>query len=132
MKTSKLAIGYNNDVGTEIILDEDVTFKAGKVTTVNLHAKFKVHTNKALLVCPRSSAAKRGLYIATCPVDPDYSGDVHAVVFNCSDQDITYHAGESFCQVVQFNCTSNPFHISPKKEGKRTNGAFGSTDVSSK
>ena len=124
-------IGYNNDVGTEITLDEDIVFKAHELKTVGLKTTVSIATDSFGLVCPRSSAASKGLFIATCPIDPDYNGEIHAVVYNCSNEDVVYKAGEAFCQIVVVISKSNPFNVVPKKGGRRTNGAFGSTDVSS-
>ena len=119
--------GYTNDAGTEIILQENIIFKAKEVTVVNLKCAVIPKVDTCVILTPRSSAAKKGLFIATCPVDADYCGDIHAIVFNASDSDVIYNKGESFCQYVTFNIVTDTLTV-PKKTGRRSAGAFGSTD----
>ena len=120
--------GYKNDAGTEIILQNLTVFKAKQITVVNLHCQITPKPGTCAIITPRSSAARLGLFIATCPIDADYSGDVHAIVFNASDETIVYNAGESFCQFVTFKIDTDI--VTPcKKTGQRSHGAFGSTDI---
>ena len=63
-----------------------------------------------------------------CPIDPNYNGEVEAIVHNVSNSIIEYKKGEAFCQVVTvpFN-RSNIDNVVVKKQGKRTSGKLGST-----
>lgn len=119
--------GYEDDAGTDIILTEGVVFEPHSTTVVDLKVKAHIHIKESGFLFARTSAAKQGLIVAACPIDPNYSGSINAVVHNMSDDRLFYGAGEAFCQIVVV-----PFIPVKadriKKKGTRTDGAFGSTD----
>lgn len=122
---SRFAKGYIRDAGVDILLDKDLVFEPFQITVVDLNVQLEVEAETLALIVPRSSAAKQGLFIATCPVDPDYNGNVHAIVFNASKNRVKYKQGESFCQYIMV-----PFVLQRancKKEGTRTTSKFGET-----
>lgn len=119
--------GYADDAGTDIILDEPVYFAPHKTTVVNLHVQIIPAVGTMSFLCARTSAARDGLIVATCPIDPNYEGDVHAIVHNVSDNAVIYNSGDSFCQYVTVKIEVNT-DAAVKKPGTRTNSAFGGTD----
>lgn len=126
---SRFMKGYASDAGTDIILDEDVTFMPMSTSTIDLNVQITPKKGQMSFLCARTSAANKGLSVATCPIDPDYTGNVSAIVHNMSNDIITYKRGESFCQYV--TCTIITDNTSPcKKSGERTTSKLGGTDVS--
>lgn len=125
--STRLIKGYANDAGVDVELDHSVEFKPHSTTVVPLGINYVCQKNECGIICARTSAAKKGLIIANCPVDPDYKGDWHAIVHNVSDEHIIYPAGTAFCQIVFYRFNSAPAEI--KKQGKRTVSAFGKTDI---
>ena len=123
----RLVKGYEDDAGADIILTEGVIFKAHSTTVVDLKLKANIPVRESGFLFERTSAAKQGLIVATCPIDPNYSGSVNAVVHNVSDNDLFYGAGEAFCQIVIVPIVPVKAD-NVKKKGTRTDGAFGSTD----
>ena len=119
--------GYKNDAGIDVILDKDVLIKANSHMTVCLGINVTPKRNQMAIIVPRSSAALKGIHIATCPIDPEYTGIVHAMIFNCSNNDIEYKKEESFCQVIFIKCGKPTINFGIKKKGKRGYGKFGST-----
>lgn len=119
--------GYAEDAGVDIILDNDVTFPPHSVTVVDLNLNINPAEGTFAMLCARTSAAKKGLMLANCPIDANYVGTVHAIVYNLSDERIEYWSGESFCQSVMIECIV-PRYIPVKKQGKRSNSVFGGTD----
>ena len=79
------------------------------------------------ILCSRSSAAAKGLIVAMCPIDPNYTGEVLAIVHNVSNSVIKYKQGEAFCQVVTIPFNKTDVNTVVKKEGKRSDGNLGST-----
>lgn len=123
----RLVKGYADDAGADVLLTEPVYFEPHSTTVVDLKIKAHIPVREAGFLFARTSAAKRGLIVAPCPIDPNYSGSVSAVVHNVSDSLVTYGVGEAFCQIVVLQFT--PVKAGKvKKEGVRTDGAFGSTD----
>lgn len=123
---SHLIKGYKKDAGADIVLEHDVSFPPLATTVVNLNIRITPVSNEVGFLFARTSAAKDGLVVNSCPIDPDYTGDVYAIVHNVSNKEVTYKAGSAFCQIVMmpFHCNVDvPF----KKMGDRSNGNFGST-----
>lgn len=124
----RLIKGYKNDAGSDIILDNDVLLPAQMLSVVNLGKLPKtIPCGLCGIIAPRSSAARKGIFIANCPIDTDYCGDVHAIVYNTGHDCLHYKAGEAFCQLVVYGIAYD-MDVEVKKKGSRTTGAFGSTN----
>lgn len=121
--------GYAEDAGTDVTLKEDVTFLPMSTQTVRLHVCVTPHEGELAYLCARTSAAAKGLCVAMCPIDPNYCGEVLAIVHNVSNDIIEYKAGEAFCQVVSMPFTNLVIPDKIKKPGTRTNSNRGGTDT---
>lgn len=120
--------GYKEDAGIDICLQEDVTFMPMSSQSFGLKINITPKEGEMAILCSRTSAALKGLIVATCPIDPNYTGEVIAIVHNVSNSIINYKKGEAFCQVVTIPFKEqNIDGVVIKKEGKRTDGKLGST-----
>lgn len=118
--------GYVDDAGCDVILKENVVFMPMSTTKIDLRVNVTPKENEMSFLCSRTSAAAKGLIVAMCPIDPNFTGTITAIVHNLSNDIIKYSKGEAFCQVV----TTPIKHILQagiKKEGKRSDGKLGST-----
>lgn len=120
--------GYREDAGVDIILKKDMIFLPMSTTNIDLEVHITPKKNKVAFLFARTSAAAKGLSLASCPIDTDYTGTVSAIVHNVSNNIVVYHAGESFCQYVMLNATINR-SVPTKKEGKRSDSRFGGTGI---
>lgn len=118
---------YEHDGGTDIIMQETIILPAGKMTVVPLKVNVNPPKNHLAIVCPRSSFALKGIFIANCPIDTDYTGDIRAIVFNSSDKDVIVADGERFCQFIILKCKPNFYGVTPKFKTKRKNRGWGSS-----
>lgn len=118
--------GYFEDAGVDIILDRDVTFLPMSTTTFDLNMHIVPNEGEMGLLCARTGAAARGLSVAMCPIDPNFSGDWTAIVHNVSNEIIEYKKGESFCQYVMIKMIRQSAPV--KKPGKRSQSKLGGTD----
>lgn len=123
-----VARGYEDDAGTDIICKEKYIFLPMSTTTVDTGFKYTPTENQMGILCARTSAAAKGLSVAMCPVDPNYNGNIYAVVHNVSNDIIEYNEGESFCQFLLINFKHPGIKVKIKKEGKRSGSNFGGTD----
>ena len=121
--------GYAADAGTDVILTEDVSIMPMSTMNVNLKINVKPDEGEMAFLCARTSAAAKGLCIAMCPIDANYTGEVTAIVHNISNNIITYRKGEAFCQVVGVPIVQPVNNIEVKKSGKRSDGKLGSTGI---
>ena len=90
----RFAKGYKDDAGCDIILDEDVTFMPMSTTVYNLNVSVTPKEGEMSFLCSRTSAAAKGLVVAMCPIDPNFNGNVTAIVHNISNSIIEYKKGE--------------------------------------
>lgn len=120
--------GYKEDAGIDVCLQEDVTFMPMSSQSFGLKINVTPNEGEMSILCSRTSAASKGLIVAMCPIDPNYTGEVIAIVHNISNSIISYKKGEAFCQIltIPFRQT-NVDGVVIKKEGKRTDGKLGST-----
>lgn len=120
--------GYQDDAGTDIILTEDVVFMPHGTTVFGLKVQITPKEGEMAFLCARTSAANKGLVVAMCPIDPNFNGEVTAIVHNVSNNIIEYKAGESFCQFcVVATEVIDDIPVKVKREGKRSSGKLGST-----
>lgn len=127
MNLSNLSKGYIADAGMDVILHKDVMFRPLETTVIELELRLDLPDCYMGMLIARTSAAKQGLIVAMCPIDPNYCGKVNAIVHNVSQNTVQYKQGESFCQLVIV-----PFvtldEVPYRKIGKRSDGKFGSTN----
>lgn len=121
--------GYIDDAGVDVILKEKVTFMPLHTSKINLHVTCTPEVEQMSYLCARTSAAAKGLIVAQCPIDPNFTGEITAVVHNVSNKIIEYDVGEAFCQIVSVPIVSPGIddEILIKKDGVRTTGKLGST-----
>lgn len=124
--------GYADDAGVDILLDKKVTFVPGETQIVELPVKITPKEGTMAYLIERTSAAMKGLFVHSCPIDANYTGTIHAIVYNSSKNYITYNVGEAFCQVVPVTLATTLGKVPCKKEGKRTDSCFGGTDEQNK
>lgn len=125
--TERFVKGYEDDAGVDIILEEDVTFLPLSTKTINLNVRVTPFPGQMAFICSRTSAAAKGLVVATCPIDPYYNGQVSAIVHNVSNNIVTYKKGQAFCQYVMIKIQTEI--AKTRRKGKRTHSAFGETGI---
>lgn len=120
--------GYVEDAGVDIILKKEAVFLPISTTNIDLGVRITPEEDKVAFLFARTSAAAKGLCVASCPIDANFNGTVSAMVHNVSNNIIVYHEGESFCQYVMLDAVINR-DIKTKKEGKRSDSKFGGTGI---
>lgn len=119
--------GYKDDAGADVILKKHIEIMPMSTCTFDLEVSVTPKEGEMAVLCSRTSAAAKGLIVSMCPIDPNYTGHVMAIVHNVSNDIICYEPGESFCQVVMIPINEHKVDYFVKKEGKRTDGRLGST-----
>ena len=82
-------------------------------------------------IAPKSGKAVRnGIDVLAGVIDPDYRGEVCAVLINLSNQPVTIIKGERMAQIVfEYFASASFTEVSALKTTQRNTGGFGSTDV---
>lgn len=124
----RLSKAHKDDCGTDVILKSDVIILPHKTTVVDLELSVNVEKGKMAYLCSRTSAASKGLIVASCPIDTGYKGTIHAIVHNVSNNVVYYSKGQSFCQIIYVPCESfESYEI--RESTERIDGNRGSTGL---
>lgn len=121
--------GYKDDIGIDICLDYDVTFKPFETKVLDIGLSIPTYNRMAIMMCSRTSAAKKGIIVNQCPIDPNYEGNAHIIAHNCSDTEVSFPAGVAFAQMYAFDVQRIDVDYDVKRYGYRCDNNFGSTDM---
>ncbi len=95
------------DCGYDCYLPSDIYLPAHTVLAVNLKVGIKLKSDECAIICPRSSISKMNIMISTSPIDNGYTGPIHMIIYNLSDWDMSFKAGQRLCQIVILKIPNN-------------------------
>lgn len=96
------------DSGLDIFMPCDFKLESLETKTVGLELAVSIPEGHAGILVPRSSIAQMGLLIQTSIIDPDYTGEIHLIITNCSKDTIEIKRGQRVCSLVAFSVL-NPY-----------------------
>jgi dUTP pyrophosphatase len=117
---------HYNDSGADCFAAKDMIIPAGKVIKVPTGVGVRLPDGYDIVVHCKSGLSSKGIWAANAPVDAGYTGEIHAILYNTSDQDYKIEAGDKIGQFVIRPVIYAEFVDSLDKEGRGANG-FGST-----
>lgn len=91
---------YDNDAGIDIRLKEDLTIAPQSTVTVGCGFGLKLPTGVMAQVITRSSISKQNITIGNAPIDASYTGEIHMMVSNNSDKELSFKCGDRLAQLV--------------------------------
>lgn len=116
------------DVGLDLFIPEHFELKPLETKTVGLGLAVSIPEGFAGMLVPRSSVAEKGLIIQTAIIDPDYTGEIHLIITNCSNNVVNVDVGQRLCSLV---CVSvlNAYieQVDELSSSVRGNAGLGST-----
>jgi dUTP pyrophosphatase len=124
--------GTPGSVGYDLHATEDTLLRRGAVTAVPTGVVIELPADIIGSVRPRSSLSKRGLIVVLGTIDPDYRGEVAALIYNVGPEDVLVKVGDRIAQLT-LEATFNQlpdFHVVPIGELSKTErgtGGFGHT-----
>lgn len=122
---------HDNDAGLDIVAPCSFHVEPHQRVMVNCGFGVYIPEGYAAYVKPRGSWGLKGLIPIDNPIDSDYRGEVHAVMWNLSAETIVVKEGERFCQlviapvVVGFMPTINPIDVPWTERGMGNHGSTG-------
>lgn len=96
------------DVGLDIFMPEQFSIAPLETKTLGLGLGVAIPEGFAGIIVPRSSIADRGLVIQTSIIDPDYTGEIHLIITNCSNQTMHIDKDQRVCSLVMMSVL-NPY-----------------------
>lgn len=91
------------DSGLDIFVPEDFTIESLETKTIGLELAVAIPEGFAGMLVPRSSIAAKGLLIQTAIIDPDYTGEIHLIITNCSKETVDVKRGQRLCSLVVYS-----------------------------
>lgn len=122
---------HPNDAGADVYSLSDISIDAHETVKIPLGFGLELPTGFMALVMPRSGLSAAGVTAELAPVDAGYTGEIHAIVTNNSDEDKFYVAGSRVAQLVVMPIIiptlveEHTFDAIPTRDG----AGFGSTGV---
>lgn len=117
------------DSGLDLFIPEDFEVKPLETKTIGLGLGFAIPEGFAGMLVPRSSIAEKGLIIQTAIIDPDYTGEIHLIITNCSNQTQYIKKDSRLCSLVVYSVLNMYLQeveeFEPTQRGNRGLGSTG-------
>lgn len=94
--------------GLDIFMPEAFDIEPFETKTVGLGFGVMIPEGYCGILIPRSSIAAKGLIIQDAAIDPDYRGELHGIITNCSNVKQHVDVNQRLMSLVCFPCM-NPF-----------------------
>lgn len=118
------------DVGLDLFIPEDFDIEPLETKIIGLGLAVAIPEGYAGMLVPRSSIAAKGLIIQTSIIDPDYIGEIHLIVTNCSNVKQHIKRDQRLCSLVMFNALNARIELVRDLENtERGEQGLGSTGI---
>lgn len=91
---------HYNDAGADVHSTHDHLIKPHETVKIPLGFGVKLPDGFAAYVFPRSGLASKGIVCEIPPIDSGYTGEIHAIVHNGSDDEYQIFEGDRIGQLV--------------------------------
>jgi len=118
---------HYNDAGADVYSTQNITIKPLETVKIPLGFGLELPDNLMGCIYPRTSLVSKGLMSHIPPIDSGYRGQIHAIMTNLSNEEITICKEERIAQLI-----ITPVHICDfvvDLGDERKEGAFGSTGI---
>lgn len=116
------------DSGLDIFMPEGFELDTLETKTIGLGIGVAIPEGHAGMLVPRSSIADMGLLVQTSIIDPDYTGEIHLIITNCSKNKITVEKDARVCSLVVYTVLNPYLEIVDKfEQTERGTNGLGST-----
>lgn len=103
-KTTRMPVKpHLPDVGLDIFTPKEFWLKPLETITVGLELAVSIPEGFAGMLVPRSSITKRGMIVQTAVIDPDYTGEIHLIITNCSNNVQHIEEDQRVCSLVVYS-----------------------------
>ena len=91
---------HYNDSGADCFSAEHVIIPAHSVVKVPTGIGIELPDGYDAVVHCKSGLSSKGIWAANAPVDAGYTGEIHAILYNTTDEDYTIYTGDKIGQLV--------------------------------
>lgn len=126
-KIQKPCKSHLPDVGLDIFMPEAFDIEPLETKTIGLKICVSIPEGYAGMLVPRSSIAAKGLLIQTSIIDPDYTGEIHLIITNCSNSSQHVDIGQRVCSLVMLNALNANLELDDDARTTRGTNGLGSS-----
>lgn len=91
---------YSNDVGADVYSSKTVILHPGETRKIPLGIGVEIPIGYAGFIFPRSGLSARGVGCELPPIDPGYTGEIHAILHNIGAESYQVTRNERVGQLV--------------------------------
>lgn len=91
---------HRHDAGADVVSTKTITIAPHTTEKISLGIGVEVPVGFMGLILPRSGHASRGLVPASSPIDTGYTGAIHAIMTNTTNEPYHIEKGERIAQLV--------------------------------
>lgn len=103
-KTTRMPVkSHLPDVGLDIFTPKEFWLRPLETITIGLELAVSIPEGFAGMLVPRSSITERGMIVQTAVIDPDYTGEIHLIITNCSNNVQHIEEGQRVCSLVVYS-----------------------------
>ena len=117
---------HHNDSGADCFSKIDITIPAHGVVKVPTGVGVELPDGYDIVVHCKSGLSTKGIWASNAPVDAGYTGEIHAILYNTTNDDYIIHSGDKIGQFVLRPVIYAEFVKDFDEEARGDNG-FGST-----
>lgn len=119
---------HYNDSGADVFAAKDIVLYPHCIDKIPTGVGIELPDGyDAVIHCKSGLSANKGLIMANAPIDAGYRGEIHAIIFNATNDTVVIKAGEKIGQLVVRPVIYADFVEELGEE--RKDGAFGSTGI---
>lgn len=119
------ARAHYNDSGADVFAAQGTIIPAHSVVSVPTGVGLEIPDGYDVVVHSKSGLSSRGIWASNSPVDAGYRGEIHAILYNTTDEAYALNAGDKIGQFVVRPVIYADF-VDSLGEDRGSNG-FGST-----
>ena len=116
---------YDNDAGIDIRLKEELIIAPHSTSTVGCGFGLKLPAGVMAQIITRSSISKQNITIGNAPIDASYTGEIHMMVSNNSENLVHFYKGDRLAQLVVIPIINFKLVDSLKTRGSNGLGSSG-------
>lgn len=91
---------HMHDAGLDLYSPRDIVIKPNETVKLNLNIGFKIPAGHMGVLHNRSGHSSKGLRVSNSPIDTGYTGPIHAILTNTSNEDFVIEENMKVCQLV--------------------------------
>lgn len=116
---------HDNDSGADVFAVSDVVLEPRTTTKVGIGLGVKIPDEYDIVMHCKSGMSSKGIWVSNAPIDAGYTGEIHAILYNATDEPILIKEGEKISQMVVRPVIYADF-VTDLKDARGEDG-FGST-----